>query len=99
MTDVPWASIAGLRNIVVHGGVILVDTAGATDFKRNLVEARGAIPVEEIAPRASFEEMTWLLWNGGLPTAGEHPSSSTPRPAAGPSPPRGRSGGRHQRYT
>ena len=21
-------------------------------------------PVEEIAPRASFEEMTWLLWNG-----------------------------------
>src|SRR5436305_14003379 len=28
-------------------------------------------PVEEIAPRASFEEMTWLLWNGGLPTAGE----------------------------
>src|SRR5262249_11439626 len=28
-------------------------------------------PVEEIAPRASFEEMTWLLWNGNLPTAGE----------------------------
>jgi citrate synthase len=28
-------------------------------------------PVEEIAPRASFEEMTWLLWNGGLPTAEE----------------------------
>ena len=28
-------------------------------------------PVEEIAPRASFEEMTWLLWNGSLPTAGE----------------------------
>ncbi|MEO6193778.1 MAG: citrate synthase/methylcitrate synthase [Thermoanaerobaculia bacterium] len=28
-------------------------------------------PVEEIAPRASFEELTWLLWNGALPTAGE----------------------------
>jgi citrate synthase len=28
-------------------------------------------PVEEIAPRATFEEMTWLLWNGDLPTAGE----------------------------
>jgi citrate synthase len=28
-------------------------------------------PVEEIAPRASFEEMAWLLWHGGLPTAGE----------------------------
>jgi citrate synthase len=28
-------------------------------------------PVEEIAPRASFEEMTWLLWNGSLPTAEE----------------------------
>ncbi len=28
-------------------------------------------PAEEIAPRASFEELTWLLWNGALPTAGE----------------------------
>ena len=28
-------------------------------------------PAEEIAPRATFEEMTWLLWNGSLPTAGE----------------------------
>ena len=28
-------------------------------------------PVEEIAPRATFEEMTWLLWNGSLPTAEE----------------------------
>jgi citrate synthase len=28
-------------------------------------------PVEEIAPRATFEEMTWLLWNGSLPVAGE----------------------------
>src|SRR3954447_23319710 len=27
-------------------------------------------PVEEIAPRASFEEMTWLLWHGGLPGGG-----------------------------
>jgi citrate synthase len=28
-------------------------------------------PVEEIAPRATFEEMTWLLWHGALPTAAE----------------------------
>ncbi|HEY0512073.1 MAG TPA: citrate synthase/methylcitrate synthase [Thermoanaerobaculia bacterium] len=28
-------------------------------------------PVEEIAPRATFEEMVWLLWHGGLPTAEE----------------------------
>ncbi|HEV7505405.1 MAG TPA: citrate synthase/methylcitrate synthase [Thermoanaerobaculia bacterium] len=28
-------------------------------------------PVEELAPRASFEETTWLLWNGSLPTADE----------------------------
>ena len=28
-------------------------------------------PVEEIAPRATFEEMTWLLWHGSLPTADE----------------------------
>lgn len=28
-------------------------------------------PVEEVAPRASFEEMTWLLWNGELPRAAD----------------------------
>ncbi|HSF42887.1 MAG TPA: citrate/2-methylcitrate synthase, partial [Thermoanaerobaculia bacterium] len=28
-------------------------------------------PVEEIAPRASFEEMVHLLWTGNLPTAEE----------------------------
>jgi len=28
-------------------------------------------PVEELAPRASFEETAWLLWNGNLPTADE----------------------------
>ncbi len=26
-------------------------------------------PVEEVAPRATFEEMTWLLWHGELPRA------------------------------
>jgi citrate synthase len=28
-------------------------------------------PVEEIAPRASFEETAWLLWHGDLPAAAE----------------------------
>src|SRR5436305_2882140 len=28
-------------------------------------------PVEELAPRATFEETTWLLWHGSLPTADE----------------------------
>jgi citrate synthase len=28
-------------------------------------------PVEEVAPRASFEEMTWLLWHGELPRAAD----------------------------
>src|SRR5438270_7200889 len=28
-------------------------------------------PVEEIAPRITFEEMAWLLWNGDLPAAAE----------------------------
>src|SRR5436305_5005387 len=28
-------------------------------------------PVEELAPRATFEETTWLLWHGDLPTAEE----------------------------
>ena len=42
-------------------------------------------PVEEIAPRATFEELTWLLWNGSLPTAGELEAFRTAsRRAAGP---------------
>src|SRR5579884_654554 len=28
-------------------------------------------PVEELAARASFEETTWLLWHGALPTRAE----------------------------
>ena len=31
----------------------------------------GGFALEEIAPRASFEEMTFLLWNDRLPTADE----------------------------
>ena len=42
-------------------------------------------PAEEIAPRASFEELTWLLWNGSLPTAGELEAfAAASRRAAGP---------------
>ena len=39
-------------------------------------------PVEEVAPRASFEEMVWLLWHGELPRAAELASFSA-RLAAG----------------
>jgi citrate synthase len=28
-------------------------------------------PVAELAPRATFEEMTWLLWHGDLPSAAQ----------------------------
>ena len=28
-------------------------------------------PIAELAPRASFEETTWLLWHGELPSAAE----------------------------
>ena len=28
-------------------------------------------PVGELAPRATFEQTTWVLWNGDLPSAGE----------------------------
>src|SRR5262249_44944826 len=31
----------------------------------------GGLRVEELAPHATFEETTWLLWNGALPTASE----------------------------
>ena len=39
-------------------------------------------PAEEIAPRASFEEMAWLLWHGDLPTAGR--AGDVPAPSGGP---------------
>ena len=31
----------------------------------------GGFPVGELAPRATFEEVTWLLWHGALPSARE----------------------------
>ena len=31
----------------------------------------GGFPVGELAPHATFEETTWLLWHGDLPSAGE----------------------------
>src|SRR5689334_19686625 len=31
----------------------------------------GGFRVEELAAQATFEETTWLLWNGALPTASE----------------------------
>jgi citrate synthase len=31
----------------------------------------GGFRIEELAARATFEETTWLLWNGALPTASE----------------------------
>src|SRR5690348_2752314 len=31
----------------------------------------GGYPVEDLAPQATFEEVTYLLWHGALPTAAQ----------------------------
>src|SRR3954449_1661552 len=54
----------------LEGVVAATTRLSSVDGEAGVLVLAG-FPVEEIAPRASFEEMAWLLWNGGLPTAGE----------------------------
>src|SRR4051812_50150254 len=54
----------------LEGVVAATTRLSSVDGEAGILLLAG-FPAEEIAPRASFEEMTWLLWNGNLPTAGE----------------------------
>jgi citrate synthase len=52
-------------------GIVAAETAlSDVDGERGELVIAG-YPVGEIAPRATFEETTWLLWHGQLPTASE----------------------------
>src|SRR5262245_55350883 len=52
-------------------GVVAAETRlSDVDGERGELVIAG-YPVGEIAPRATFEEMTWLLWHGRLPGAAE----------------------------
>jgi citrate synthase len=52
-------------------GIVAAETAlSDVDGERGELVIAG-YPVGEIAPRATFEQTTWLLWHGQLPTASE----------------------------
>ncbi|MBF4462228.1 MULTISPECIES: bifunctional 2-methylcitrate synthase/citrate synthase [unclassified Rathayibacter] len=58
----------------IHKGLVgvVVDTTAVSkvDPESNSLLYRG-YPVQELAARCSFEEVTWLLWQGELPSAAE----------------------------
>jgi citrate synthase len=52
-------------------GIVAATTAlSHVDGERGELIIRG-FPIGELAERATFEETTWLLWHGDLPSAGE----------------------------
>jgi citrate synthase len=57
-------------NSGLEGIVAAATTLSEVDGERGVLIIAG-YPVEELAPRASFEETTWLLWHGSLPSARE----------------------------
>ena len=52
----------------LEGVVAARTTLSAVDGERGVLII-GGFPVGELAARATFEETTWLLWHGDLPTA------------------------------
>jgi citrate synthase len=57
-------------NSGLEGIVAATTTLSEVDGERGVLIIAG-YPVEELAPRATFEETTWLLWHGRLPSARE----------------------------
>jgi citrate synthase len=58
------------RNQGLEGVVAATTRLSSVDGEAGELLIAG-FPVEELAPRAWFEETAWLLWNGSLPTADE----------------------------
>src|SRR5947199_17079 len=59
-----------IKNQGLEGVVAATTRLSSVDGEAGELLIAG-FPVEELAPRATFEETTWLLWNGSLPTADE----------------------------
>ena len=67
-------------------GVVAAATAlSDVDGERGELTIAG-YPLQELAPHATFEETTWLLWHGTLPAAAELAAfrRSWPRPGRWP---------------
>lgn len=54
----------------LEGVVAVATSVSKVDGERGALTI-GGFPVEELAPRASYEEALYLLWHGRLPTASE----------------------------
>ena len=59
-----------IKNQGLEGVVAATTRLSSVDGEAGELLIAG-FPVEELAPRATFEETTWLLWHGDLPTAEE----------------------------
>jgi citrate synthase len=62
--------MSDIKNQGLEGVVAATTRLSSVDGEAGELLIAG-FPVEELAPRATFEEITWLLWNGSLPTADE----------------------------
>src|SRR3954454_11230212 len=62
--------MSDVKNQGLEGVVAATTRLSSVDGEAGELLIAG-FPVEELAPRAAFEETTWLLWNGSLPTADE----------------------------
>ncbi|MEA2601604.1 MAG: citrate synthase [Acidobacteriota bacterium] len=62
--------MSDVKNQGLEGVVAATTRLSSVDGEAGELLIAG-FPVEELAPRATFEETTWLLWNGSLPTADE----------------------------
>ncbi|HSS50347.1 MAG TPA: citrate/2-methylcitrate synthase, partial [Thermoanaerobaculia bacterium] len=60
--------MSDIKNQGLEGVVAATTRLSSVDGEAGELLIAG-FPVEELAPRASFEETAWLLWNGSLPTA------------------------------
>jgi len=62
--------MSDIKNQGLEGVVAATTRLSSVDGEAGELLIAG-FPVEELAPRASFEETAWLLWNGSLPSADE----------------------------
>src|ERR1700704_4477097 len=56
-----------MSNAGLEGVVAATTRLSAVDGERGELIIAG-FPVEDLAPNATFEQTTWLLWHGELPT-------------------------------
>jgi citrate synthase len=62
--------MSDVKNQGLEGVVAATTRLSSVDGEAGELLIAG-FPAEELAPRATFEETTWLLWHGSLPTADE----------------------------